>query len=66
MEFQHAGEEFDFVLEGRIRYTIDDEDYILEAGDSIYFDSSLRHRVEALDGQPAPSQLPIDNPRSLL
>lgn len=53
VEFQHAGEEFDFVLEGRIQYTIDDEDYILEAGDSIYFDSSLRHRVEAIDGQPA-------------
>jgi transcriptional regulator with XRE-family HTH domain len=53
VEFQHAGEEFDFVLEGRIKYTIDDQDFVLDAGDSIYFDSSLRHRVEALDNRPA-------------
>jgi len=53
VEFQHAGEEFDFVLEGRIRYTIDNEEYILNAGDSIYFNSILKHKVEALDDKPA-------------
>ncbi len=53
VEFQHAGEEFDFVLEGKIKYIIDGNDYVLEAGDSIYFDSSLRHQVEALENKPA-------------
>lgn len=53
VEFQHAGEEFDFVLEGRIKYTIDDQAYVLEAGDAIYFNSSLKHQVEALDNRPA-------------
>jgi len=53
IEFQHAGEEFDFVLEGKIKYIIDDREYILETGDSIYFNSAIKHRVEALENKPA-------------
>jgi mannose-6-phosphate isomerase-like protein (cupin superfamily) len=53
VEFEHAGEEFDFVLEGRIKYIINDHEYVLDEGDSIYFDSTMKHRVEAIGKKPA-------------
>lgn len=40
----HTGEECGFVLQGELVVVLDDEEYVLEAGDSIYFDSSLPHR----------------------
>lgn len=53
VEFEHAGEEFDFVIEGSAKYTIDGQEYILNEGDSIYFDSTLKHSVEAIGDKPA-------------
>ena len=53
VEFEHAGEEFDFVLEGRIKYIINNQEYVLDEGDSIYFDSTMKHRVEAIGKKPA-------------
>jgi len=53
VEFEHAGEEFDFVIEGRIKYIINNQEYVLDEGDSIYFDSTLKHRVEAIGKKPA-------------
>jgi transcriptional regulator with XRE-family HTH domain len=53
VEFEHAGEEFDFVIEGRIKYIVNNQEYVLEEGDSIYFDSTMKHRVEALGNKPA-------------
>jgi transcriptional regulator with XRE-family HTH domain len=53
--FQHAGEEFIFVLSGRVAFEVVlnhvTRSYTLEAGDSIYFDSSLPHRGHSLDGE---------------
>lgn len=48
----HAGQEFNLVLEGRMLLQINGKDLILEAGDSLYFDSSLPHGMRALDGKP--------------
>ncbi len=45
---QHEGEEFHYVLDGRIKMRVGDEEFILESGDSIYFDSSLPHSVVSL------------------
>jgi len=53
IEFEHAGEEFDFIIEGRIKYIINDQEYVLGEGDSIYFDSAMKHRVEAIGNKPA-------------
>ena len=53
VEFEHVGEEFDFVIEGKIKYIINNQEYVLEDGDSIYFDSAMKHRVEALGSKPA-------------
>ena len=45
---RHEGEEFHYVLEGRIKIIVGDEEFILEKSDSIYFDSSLPHYVTSL------------------
>jgi len=41
--FQHEGEEFFYVLEGEIEFIYGDERYILETGDSMYFDAHIPH-----------------------
>ncbi len=41
----HGGEEFSFVIEGRVRFVCEGyEAVVLEPGDSVYFDASLKHR----------------------
>lgn len=42
----HEGEECGIILEGRLKAYIGDEKFILDDGDSIYFDSSIPHRLE--------------------
>ena len=49
----HEGEEFIFVLEGCIEINYGKDTYVLEEGDSIYYDSIVAHHVHAADGQPA-------------
>ena len=46
--FNHKGEEFVFVLEGQIEFNYEDETFILEPGDSLYFDSSFPHAFRAV------------------
>ncbi len=51
---KHQGEEFIYVLEGRVEAITEFyEPTILEVGDSIYIDSTMAHNVRALDGKPA-------------
>jgi len=47
----HLGQEFDYVLEGSIKFYIHDNEIILNEGDSIFFDSSFEHAMEALNGK---------------
>lgn len=48
---RHNGEEFIFVLEGRVEaFTEFYSPVTLEVGDSIYIDSSMGHNLRALDG----------------
>jgi transcriptional regulator with XRE-family HTH domain len=49
----HVGQEFNFMLEGRMRLFIENISYDLEPGDSVFFDSSQAHDMRALDGKPA-------------
>lgn len=42
--YSHEGEEAGYVLEGIIELTIEGETFVLEAGDSYAFPSSLNHR----------------------
>jgi transcriptional regulator with XRE-family HTH domain len=48
--FEHEGEEFIFVLTGKVEWQAGGEKVILEPGDSIYFDSRLPHRGRGLGG----------------
>jgi len=49
----HAGQEFHYVLDGTVRVKIDKHETILHEGDSVYFDSTHPHSIEALDGKTA-------------
>ena len=49
----HFGQEFNYVVEGKVRIFVGKREHILEAGDSIYFDARLPHGQSAVDG---PSQ----------
>ncbi len=52
--FNHEGEEFHFVLEGKLEMIAENhEPIILEEGDSLYFDSSIPHGFRGLEGKPA-------------
>ena len=42
----HDGQEFIFVLQGAMEVRLDKETYILEPGDSIYYDSTIPHLVK--------------------
>jgi len=47
--YSHEGEEFIFVLQGKLEVWIDElEHYRLEKGDSLYFDSTQAHRWQSL------------------
>jgi len=46
--FQHEGEEFLFVLEGRHEFIYDGKRYIMEEGDCVYFDSAVPHTGKSL------------------
>lgn len=41
--YQHYGQEFVLVIRGRIEVVLHDRRYILEQGDSIYFNSGMPH-----------------------
>ncbi len=47
----HHGQEFNMVIEGRMRLVIGEKELVLEEGDSIYFDASRLHGMKALDGK---------------
>ena len=49
--FEHEGEEFMFVLAGRVEWQCGGEKLVLEPGDSVYFDARLPHRGRALEGE---------------
>jgi transcriptional regulator with XRE-family HTH domain len=45
--YRHEGEELLFVLEGTMKFQYNNQEYIVEQGDCIYFDSSLPHFGES-------------------
>jgi mannose-6-phosphate isomerase-like protein (cupin superfamily) len=51
-EYSHPGQEFEYVLEGTLKIHIHDHEIVLNTGDSIFFDSSYKHAMEALNDKP--------------
>jgi len=49
----HEGEEFLYILEGTVEFRSVDRVEILEAGDSIYLDSSISHAFRCVGDKPA-------------
>lgn len=49
----HPGQEFNFMVEGKLKLVIDGHEMILNKGDSLYFDSKLSHGMAAMDDKPA-------------
>jgi quercetin dioxygenase-like cupin family protein/DNA-binding XRE family transcriptional regulator len=48
----HEGEEFIYVMSGRLSLEYGADAYTLEAGDSVYYDSIVPHRVLSADASP--------------
>ena len=49
----HEGEEFAYVLSGRVLLIFEDEEHALEPGDSFKIDSNRPHTVRNLEDEPA-------------
>ena len=49
----HNGQEFIYMLEGRLELWMGDKAHILEPGDCIIFDSRIPHALRGLDGKDA-------------
>jgi quercetin dioxygenase-like cupin family protein len=45
----HSGEEFALIMSGRMLFQIENEDFVLEEGDSLTFKASLPHRWQNLN-----------------
>lgn len=46
----HSGQEFNFVLEGKLGVTLGNRNFVLTEGDSIYFSPSIPHGQFAIEG----------------
>ena len=62
--YSHDGEEWIYVLSGKITLSLAGEKYDLDAGDAIHFDSRLPHRVLARSKTP-PEILLVASPLTL-
>lgn len=49
----HPGQEFNYVLSGRLRLTIGGRTMVLDPGDSVYFDALRPHGMQTADDRPA-------------
>lgn len=49
----HEGEEFIYVMEGAVEVSYGKKHHVIEAGDSIYYDSIVPHHVHGFQGQAA-------------
>lgn len=50
---QHAGVEFLYMISGKLHLMIRSDTHTLDAGDAIYFDSSVRHGYHRIGAQPS-------------
>ena len=49
----HEGEEFIYILEGTMELVYGKNKYLLQVGDSVYYDSIIPHHIHAYQGQQA-------------
>lgn len=46
----HPGQEFNYVVEGTVKITVGEHEFVLNEGDSLYFDPTIRHGQRAIGG----------------
>ena len=46
----HSGHEFNYVVQGTVKVTVDKAEYILTEGDSVYFNAAIPHGQSAVGG----------------
>ncbi len=63
IEHVHEGAEFFHVIEGSVCIRYQDEDYQLDSGDSVYFDSSGQHSYRGLTDKPSRALVITTPPR---
>ncbi len=52
LEFNsHVGQEFNYVLEGTLLGVVDQHEIVLNEGDSLYFNSSYKHAMKAMNNR---------------
>ena len=49
---RHDGQEFDFILSGKLRFAYEDHIEELSEGDAVFYDSGRGHGMIAIDGEP--------------
>lgn len=50
-ENAHPGHEFNYVLEGTLKLTVNGKEIIMNPGDSLYFDAKYKHGMQAVGGK---------------
>ena len=51
--YTHPGQEFIYILEGKLLVTLDNTQYILEKGDNFYFNSTIPHTLKNIHNSSA-------------
>lgn len=49
----HGGQEFNYVIEGKVDFMFEDKHFVLEKGDSVYFDPTHNHGQKCHGDNPA-------------
>jgi len=53
VDYHHEGEEFDYVLSGKVQVTVGDHVNTLAAGDSLHFNSGIPHKLRSVSDERA-------------
>lgn len=51
--YSHEGQEFNYLISGRMKVVVDAHELAMEEGDALYFDSSKEHAMAAIGDGPA-------------
>jgi quercetin dioxygenase-like cupin family protein len=53
VDYHHEGEEFVYVLAGKIEVVVGEHINTLEQGDSLHFNSGIRHKLRSISDETA-------------
>lgn len=51
LQRSHDGQELNYIISGSLKVKIDNHEFIMEAGDSVYYDASHKHGMVATKGE---------------